>query len=170
MIQKINYYVNLLSHPEKDLLLVNCIQRMSLLMGSGGDLAGAYLSTQTSGMDWNKITPAYTFYLIALACAAATSNAGVGGFMQVISIDEKGAKYLPENRVNSAVRVLAKQIAGDLSKKQALKMVEKIYEGTADYQEIAKRLDLTLNDLLYSPARLHQDVSRFNRLLQQKSK
>lgn len=139
-----------------------------LVDGSGGDLAGAYLSTQTSGMGWNKIKPAYTFYLIALACAAATANTGVGGFMQVISVDEQGAKYIPEDRVNSAVRVLAKQIAGDLSKKQALKMIELIYNGIADYQEIAKRLDLTLNDLLYSPARLHQDVSKFNRLLQQK--
>lgn len=130
--------------------------------GSGGDLAGAYLTTHTSGINWDTIKPAYTFYLVTLACAAATANAGVGGFMRVATIDNKCVKHIDNQRVNAAVRVCSKQIAGNLSKKRAIQLVKNIYEGAADFEGIAQSLDITLNDLLYAPPRLHQDVAKFN--------
>lgn len=134
--------------------------------GSGGDLAGAYLSTQTSGLDWNKITPQFNFYLTALACAAATANAGVGGFMQVALVTTEKVEYLGQEKVNAAVRVCSKQIAGELSKKEAIRHVTDIYNnGISDFKAFAAMLDLTENDLLYSPCRLHQDVSKFNKML-----
>ncbi|MEK6845125.1 MAG: hypothetical protein AABY26_00080, partial [Nanoarchaeota archaeon] len=54
--------------------LVNCELLPVFTDGSGGDLAGAYLATNTSGINWEKIKPQHTFYLISLACAAATAN------------------------------------------------------------------------------------------------
>ena len=133
--------------------------------GSGGDLAGAYLSTQTSGIDWEKISSEHNFYLVALACAAATANFGVGGFMHIVTVDENEVKSLEDDKVNAAVRVCCKQIAGDISKKEAMNWLEQIYAGNANHTELAKRLDTTKNDLLYVPGRVNQDVAKFNRML-----
>ena len=47
-------------------------------------------------------------------------------------------------------------------KKRAIQLVKNIYEGAADFEGIAQSLDITLNDLLYAPPRLHQDVAKFN--------
>lgn len=130
--------------------------------GSGADLAGAYLSTSTSGIDWTKLSPQMNFYFITLACAAATANTGVGGFMQMGLVGDDEAKYLDAEKVNSAVRVCCKQIAGDISKKEAIKIVTGIFDGKADYKKIARQADIAESDLLYAPGRLHQDVSKFN--------
>lgn len=137
--------------------------------GSGGDLADAYLSTQTSGIDWKRITAEYKFYLTALACAAATANAGVGGFMRMITVDSSGARNISSERVNAAVRVCGKQIAGEISKMEAMVFVgDIINDGSVNYFTIARRLGITKEDLLYAPCRLHQDVSRFNAILFQR--
>jgi hypothetical protein len=134
--------------------------------GSGGDLAGAYLTTQTSGIDWAKLSPAHNIYLTTLACAVATANSGVGGFMQVASVDENGVTYLDHNKVNAAVKICSKQVAGDISKKEALQYVEQVFSKEPKYDQIANALDIKENDLLYTPTNLHQDVAKFNRLYQ----
>lgn len=133
--------------------------------GSGGDLAGAYLSTQTSGLDWGSITPEYKFYLTSLACAAATANAGVGGFMSITTVDKDGARNIPAQNVNAAVRICGKQISGDISKKEAMTLVGEVLNDSANYFTIARKLGITKEDLLYAPCRLHQDVSRFNAMI-----
>ncbi len=133
--------------------------------GSGGDLAGAYLATQTSGIQWDKVTPEYNFYLTVLACAAATANDGVGGFMQLAVIKPESVNYIEPERVNAAVRVTSKQIAGEIGKKEAMGYIHQIYNGEANFHDVAQALDITENDLLYAPCRLHQDVSKFNRML-----
>ncbi len=137
----------------------------TLAAGSGGDIAGAYLSTQTSGVDWKKITDEFKFYLTALACATATANKGVGGFMGVVIVDQDGARYVEPQRVNAAVRVCGKQVAGDISKREAMVMAGDIFNGKASYFTIARDLGITKEDLLYAPCRVHQDVSRFNAML-----
>ncbi len=134
--------------------------------GSGGDFAQAFISTQTSGLNWDTVSPEQTFYLITLGCAAATGNAGVGGFMRVALVGESEVKSISGTTVNAAVRVCAKQIAGNLSKKEAMDYTSSIYNDEANIEEIAQRLDITPNDLLYSPGRLHQDVAKYNALMQ----
>ncbi len=132
--------------------------------GSGADIAGAYLATQTSGIDWETLSPARTFYLVALACAVATANQGVGGLMRVIDVDVAGnTEYLPDAMVNAAVRICAKQVAGDLSKKEATRLVQSLYQKQPDYRKIAARLDISVTDLKYAPCQIHQDVTKFNR-------
>lgn len=133
--------------------------------GTGGDLAGAYLNPQVSGIDWEKITLHYTFYLLALGCAVATANSGVGGYMHMVAVNNIKAEEIDPLKVNAAVRVCSKQTAGDISKQEAIRLVAEIYEGKADYPAIVRALDITENDLLYAPAQLHQDVSRFNQLM-----
>ncbi|MAF99405.1 MAG: hypothetical protein CMH61_02225 [Nanoarchaeota archaeon] len=131
--------------------------------GTGGDLAGAYLATQVSGMDWDQIKPEQTFYFISLACAAATANAGVGGFMSIAEVTKDGVSYIDPIQVNAAVRVASKQIAGVIGKGEAMDMVADLYSGKSNYKNIAMELDITESDLKYAPTHLHQDVSKFNR-------
>lgn len=130
--------------------------------GSGGDLAGAYVGTQTSGVDWDDITPEQNFYLIALGCAAATANAGVGGYMKIVVVKKEGVEFIEQEKVNAAVRVCSKQIAGDISKKNAMTYVADILTGKADYAQIANVLDITESDLRYTPTSVNTDVSKFN--------
>tara|TARA_Y100000310_G_scaffold324031_1_gene385344 strand:+ start:18260 stop:19186 length:927 start_codon:yes stop_codon:yes gene_type:complete len=134
--------------------------------GSGGDLAGAYLATQSSGIDWETITKHQNIYLTALACAAATANEGVGGFMQIAIVEKESVNYLPSDKVNAAVKVCSKQVAGDISKREAMQYVKEILENRPKYKDIAKSLDITENDLIYTPTNLNQDVSKFNKLYQ----
>ncbi len=131
--------------------------------GSGADIAGAYLATQTSGINWEKLPSARLFYLTTLACAVATANRGVGGLMRVIDVNVRSARYLPDEKVNAAVRICAKQVAGDLSKKEATRLVQDLYQGKPDYVKTAARLDMSVTDLKYAPCQIHQDVTRFNR-------
>ncbi len=131
--------------------------------GSGGDLAGAYLTTHTSGIDWKKVDISRDFYLIALACAAATANAGVGGFMDIVVIEPEQVKVLDSSRVNAAVRACGKQIAGDISKPKAIEVAAGLYEDKkVNYKALAGELDITVSDLKHSPCRVHQDTARFN--------
>ena len=134
--------------------------------GSGGDLAGAYLATQSSGIDWETITKHQNICLTALACAAATANEGVGGFMQIAIVEKESVNYLPSDKVNAAVKVCSKQVAGDISKREAMQYVKEILENRPKYKDIAKSLDITENDLIYTPTNLNQDVSKFNKLYQ----
>ena len=131
--------------------------------GSGGDLAGAYLSTSTSGINWDQITPAYNFYFVSLACAAATANSGVGGIMKVAIVGDKKTEYVDAEKVNAAVRVCGKQIAGNIGKLRAIKLVKDVFsERIPDYTTVVRALGMKRDDLLYSPCSLHQDVTRFN--------
>jgi hypothetical protein len=131
--------------------------------GSGGDLAGAYLTTQTSGIDWKKISLEHNTYLTGLACAAATGNTGVGGYMKIAIIAENGVEYLNDKTSTSVVRICSKQIAGDVGKKEALKLVAKVLSDKPEYGKVAKQLGITARDLLNTPADVHSDMATFNR-------
>lgn len=139
------------------------LQRI-LTDGSGHDLSNAFMTTQTSGINWDDLSEEKCFYLLSLACSAATANAGVGGYMKVIKVDSEDSRYIDDKIVNASVRICGKQIAGDISKKEAIALVSEVYNGDSDYSKIARKMGIKKKDLLYSPCNIHQDVSRFNTL------
>ncbi len=148
---------------EKDTTLTEFDLVRVMVDGSGGDLAGAYLTTHTSGVNWKRESVPRDFYFVSLACAAATANAGVGGFMDVVVLTPEEVAYLDQKRVNAAVRVCGKQIAGDISKEKAIELVTQLYEKRRfNFRSLARELDMTVSDLQYSPCRIHQDTARFN--------
>ena len=117
-------------------------------IGSGTDGANMYFSQKMQGVDEKKLKKKDIFFATMNSYNWATINQGVGGTPRVALIDKDGVRLFTNEEASTSTNVSGAYLAELIDKKYALGAMESIIGKAADYEEIARKLDLTQKALM----------------------
>ncbi len=124
--------------------------------GSGIDRAEIELSQYIQSLPQHKrtnIDPIEGTEVLLRSLVRAESNEGVGGTPDIVEVTKSGTRFLEPERTELMRNIVVKELAGDKTREEAIRLLTDVSENGADLEDIASRIYSPKDVLRYRLAR-----------------